>query len=602
MRRLVIPVVAVFGLLAAGAASASAAPAPSAGATEPPNKICKIENKLLVELSGLVAMKDGYVVINDGTDVESRRKVFFLDDKCKVTKQVAFDGLPRDVEDLALSPDGTKLWIADIGDNVTNSDRRATVALWSMPVDGSKKPIIHRIKYPDGKHDAEALLMNGDGTPIIVTKDGATPGVYVPAAPLKENNSADEAVELKKVATITLPPSTTSNPLQAPGRMLVTGGAVAPDGSRAALRTYADALEWDVANGDVVAAIQKPPRVTPLPDEPRGESLAYTPDGTRFLTVSDMGDYQSDTTTEMLSYARAQQVMQSAVKGDTAPQAKAAASGSWYDKLTLSDITYLIGAVGILGAVLVGAGVVGIVRARRRPDAEEAAEAGAADADTAMMRPVSADAVSVPAGQQPAARAGAAAGRPNRSGAVYGGAHPSAPAASAPGGVYGDGTVIGSPFATPAPPAAPTRGGGVYGGKPGGTPVGANPAGPPPAGPPPAGPPPAGPTRGGVYGGGPAGSVYGGQPAPPAPVRPARPAPARPAPARPAPARPAPAPPAPQAPGVYGSRAAAPQPPFNGSQPNEPDGDRRHYGAGRYSPQERSGGTAYRAGEPGYAD
>ena len=34
-----------------------------------------------------------------------------------------------------------------------------------MPADGSKKPKIHRLTYPDGdNHDAEALLLNGDGT------------------------------------------------------------------------------------------------------------------------------------------------------------------------------------------------------------------------------------------------------------------------------------------------------------------------------------------------------------------------------------------------------------------------------------------------------
>ena len=33
--------------------------------------------------------------------------------------------------------------------------------------------MLHRLTYPDGKpHDAEALLIDADGTPIIITKDG----------------------------------------------------------------------------------------------------------------------------------------------------------------------------------------------------------------------------------------------------------------------------------------------------------------------------------------------------------------------------------------------------------------------------------------------
>ncbi len=58
---------------------------------------------------------------------------------------------------------------------------------------------------------------------------------------------------------------------------MITGAAVSPDRSRVVLRTYAEAYEWDVTDGDVVKAITSGvPRVTPLPDEPQGEAIAYT--------------------------------------------------------------------------------------------------------------------------------------------------------------------------------------------------------------------------------------------------------------------------------------------------------------------------------------
>ena len=54
---------------------------------------------------------------------------------------------------------------------------------------------------------------------------------------------------------------------------------MSPDGTRIVLRTYADAFEWDVPDGDIVTAVTTgKPRVTPLADE-FGESIAYTPDG-----------------------------------------------------------------------------------------------------------------------------------------------------------------------------------------------------------------------------------------------------------------------------------------------------------------------------------
>ena len=38
----------------------------------------------------MVATADGYVVINDGSELERRKRVFFLDKKCKVTNAVQF--------------------------------------------------------------------------------------------------------------------------------------------------------------------------------------------------------------------------------------------------------------------------------------------------------------------------------------------------------------------------------------------------------------------------------------------------------------------------------------------------------------------------------
>jgi len=298
MRRLVLPVILASGLVMLGAVPASAEPAPAATSAKAAagKKVCKITNSSLPELSGIVATKDGYAVINDGTDVESQKKVFLLDGECEITKRVDYTGKgPLDTEDMVLSPDGATIWIADTGDNNVRDDpddTRPTIALWSMPVDGSKKPKIHRLAYPDGdKHDAEALLLNGDGTPIIVTKEtvGKASGLYVPTAPLKTNN--EEGVKLKKVGEVELPRSDTpGTPFARLAQGVVTGGAVAPKAAKVVLRTYLDAFEWDVTDGNVVAALKNKPRQTGLPNEPFGEAITYSPDGKQFSTVSDMGN------------------------------------------------------------------------------------------------------------------------------------------------------------------------------------------------------------------------------------------------------------------------------------------------------------------------
>jgi hypothetical protein len=344
MRRHVLSIIMASGLVMVGAGTASAEPVPTTGAAEPVpgKKVCKIEDPRLTALSGMVATKEGFVVINDGVPQESGKKVFFLDAECKVTDTTSFSGNgPRDTEDMVLSPDGKTIWIADTGDN---SRDRETVGLWSMPADGSKQPKIHRLSYPDGdKRDAEALLLNGDGTPIIISKEVNKPAaVYVATGPLKTNNT--EGVPLRKAGQVTVPPSTTpAAGVVGLGRGSIDGAAIAPDGSRVVLRTYTDALEFDVADGDVLAALKGKPRVTPLPNEPFGEAISYSADGKTFLTVSDMDNLEAGTANWILRYTP----VTNAAKTAKAPvAAKPSSSPSWFDSLGLDDITYLVGGVG----------------------------------------------------------------------------------------------------------------------------------------------------------------------------------------------------------------------------------------------------------------
>jgi len=257
-------------------------------------RVCRIGGKHLTELSGMVATGGGFVVVNDGSDDPAARKIFYLNGRCALTRTVSYPSRPRDTEDLGLTPNGT-LWVADIGDNDRNRD---TIGLWKLP-EGSSRPQLYRLSYPDGPHDAEALLFNGDGTPVVVTKTVGTAGVYEPATDLR----AGRTTTLRKVGDVTLPITTTSNPFSIPGRLVITGGAVSPDGKHATLRTYADAFEFDVTGGDVVGAITHgAPRHIPMPDEPQGESVAYTADGTALLTVSETSRQPAGAKPDILRY------------------------------------------------------------------------------------------------------------------------------------------------------------------------------------------------------------------------------------------------------------------------------------------------------------
>jgi hypothetical protein len=457
----------VAAALGAGYGTAWAAPSPSAGASAGAvapvqgKKVCTITDDKLVELSGLVATKTGFVVINDSSDVSSRERVFYLDKKCKVVESIPYSGGgPRDTEDLAVSPDGKTLWVADTGNNITSDEQRTSIVLWSLPLDHSKKPTLHRFVYPDDKpRDAEALVLSGTGagTPLVITKSTGAAELYTPAAAIKNDNAT--GVKLKKVGDLTLPKTDTPNLLGAPGRVTVTGAARSADGKRVVIRTYADAFEWDVPEGgDVAAAVTggATPRITGLTD-PFGEAISYTTDGKLFVTVSDGGQIGDDEEIQILSYPPAV-----AVPPTDGPASGTAAGsgGSWTKNLTLSDITSFIAAVGVIGLLLVAAGVAGIIVARKKKAAAEpsggVAKVGRQVAPEQATWDKDASG-NVYGGGPPPAGPGVYGGGPPQApagGGVYGGGGVAAPQRGGGdgGGVYGGGG------------AAPQRGGGVYGG------------------------------------------------------------------------------------------------------------------------------------------
>jgi hypothetical protein len=267
---------AAGGALGAGLVLGPAAPALAEDAVAAPSVQCQITDPRLGELSGLVAVGDRVLAMNDGGD---QLAVYLLDPACQVIDAHTAAVDPYDPEDMAVAADGT-VWLADTGDN---NATRTTVALLALRPDGSTG--VFRLTYPDGPHDAEALLLAPDGTPYVVTKEilGAS-GVYSPASPLADGGT----VALTKVATVNLTfTGTAGGPVGQAGQLLVTGGAVAADGRHLVLRTYTDAYVWPLAGSDVVGALAAPPMRLPLPESPQGEAISFAADNVTLLVASE---------------------------------------------------------------------------------------------------------------------------------------------------------------------------------------------------------------------------------------------------------------------------------------------------------------------------
>jgi hypothetical protein len=210
----------------------------------------------IVESSGLV-VGDGLVVtVNDSGD---GARVFTVDlGSGETVGTSTWPGEAEDVEALAPAPGG-EVWVGDLGDNRAV---RESVSVTRVPAGRGERAApgpSYRLVYPDGPHDAEALLAHPrTGRLFVVTKEVLGGTVY--AAPSALRAGADN--QLQRIA-------------DAPG--IVTDGAFFPDGRHLVLRSYGSAYVHSFPSMARVGELD-------LPAQKQGEGIAVAPDGTVYAS------------------------------------------------------------------------------------------------------------------------------------------------------------------------------------------------------------------------------------------------------------------------------------------------------------------------------
>jgi hypothetical protein len=195
----------------------------------------------------------------------------------------------RDWEDISIGPgperDKSYLYIGDIGDN---DQQRSEVVVYRVaePVlnnqrsrPGVTQPAeAIRLQYPDGKHDAEALLVHPtSGNIYIVIKVVlANPAVYEAAAPL----TPGKLITMRRIAEVKVPSVFGG---------VITGGGISPDGRRVALCDYFQGYELVLpVNSANFNDIWKQRMIGfDLGKRKQGESIAYRLDGKALLATSE---------------------------------------------------------------------------------------------------------------------------------------------------------------------------------------------------------------------------------------------------------------------------------------------------------------------------
>lgn len=238
-------------------------------------RVAVLDDKRIKESSGLCLGGRDPSIFWTLNDSGGEPCVFAIDRGGKTRAKVRVrDAANFDWEDIALGKDekgAPALFIGDIGDNL---QMRPTIQVYQIPEPEinepgkvveetiSAAPVIWRVSYPDGKHNAESLLVDPKTNRLhLLTKseDGRS-ALYVFPQPMQKEVS----MTLEKVAELTFPKLIRAGK-RPHDNCMTTAAGFSPDGTRMVVATYSSLYEWKLSPDQPLAdALKQPPeRIEP---------------------------------------------------------------------------------------------------------------------------------------------------------------------------------------------------------------------------------------------------------------------------------------------------------------------------------------------------
>ena len=320
MLRPIAPVIALIAVIAAGCGDGGGDPTPTLPRPTATvtltraESVCRataqvagaVASAELIEISGLAASRTHEGVLWAHNDSGDTARVFAMAADGAHLASITLAGVEAiDWEDMAIGPGPDQgidyLYLADIGDNAA---ARPQVDIYRLPEPNPFAPVTTAIVelklekltllYPDRPHDAETLLVDPrTGDLIIVTKELQAPESFVFLAPGPFQAGATVTLELVTTIDFAALPSTVQPPADASVLVLnvphlPTGGDVSPAGDLVVIRTYGTAWLWERAeNSALWDAFAGIPCEPPTAIEEQGEAIAFTADGSGYVTISE---------------------------------------------------------------------------------------------------------------------------------------------------------------------------------------------------------------------------------------------------------------------------------------------------------------------------
>ena len=236
------------------------------------------------ELSGLVASRLQKGLLWTHNDSGDRARLLAVAPDGRALADVAVTGAENvDWEDIALGPapkGGDALYVGDIGDNEALRSSVVVYRVTEPRVAHGRPPSAPAqrltLRYRDGAHDAEALLVDPSSDAlVIVTKSfGGAAGVYVADRPREGSTTT-----LRRAGVLELD---AAEP--------ITAGDLSADGRTIVIRTYDGVFAWSRRAGESIAAALRRRACAARADllvEGQSESIALTADGRSFYTVPE---------------------------------------------------------------------------------------------------------------------------------------------------------------------------------------------------------------------------------------------------------------------------------------------------------------------------